>query len=128
MPLANGRKAYAPETAVGTGAKFPLVDPVAAAAEVPSIDQATAANGGANGNNKPRANEDEIEVSGDELAEPTDTRNSTGEDEETRENTAAHARDGDVNKVASVTRPTAPQAKRSNARPKTAVVKEGLPK
>lgn len=124
----QGRKLYAPETAVGTGAQFPLVDPVAAAAEVPSIDQSTVANGGANGKNKPRINEDQINVSGDELAEPTDSRNSTGEDEETRENTAAHARDADVNKKADVTRPTAPQAKRSNARPANATVKAGLPK
>lgn len=121
-----GMYAYAPETAVGTGAATPLVNPVTAAGKVPSIKSATIANGGAGGNNKPRAAEQHVNVSGDELAEPTDDRNSTGEDEETRENANAHALDGDVNKLASVTRPTAPQAKRATARPANAVQKKGL--
>ena len=123
----QGMKQFAPETAVGTGANTPLVDPAVQAAKVPSIKQSTLANGGARGNNRPRANEDFVAVSGAELAEPTDDRNSTGEDEETRENSAAHARDGDVNKVASTVRPTEPQAKRSNARPASAVQKPQLP-
>lgn len=125
MPLANGPKAFAPETAIGTGAKFPLADEVEMANLTPSVDASTAGQG----KNKPRANENsDMKPSGDELAEPTDNRNSTGEDEETRENANAHARDADANKVASTVRPTAPQANRSNARPKNSVVKPGLPK
>jgi hypothetical protein len=124
----QGMKQYAPETAVGTGAATPLVDPVAAAAKVPSIDQSTVGSGGANGKNKPRANENsDIKPSGDELAEPTDDRNSTGEDEETRENANAHKDDADVNKEASTVRPTEPQALSKHARPASAVQKPQLP-
>lgn len=121
MPLANGMKQYAPETAVGTGAATPLVDPAAAAAKVPSIDQSTVGNGGAGGKNRPRANENsDIKPSGADLAEPTDKRKSTGEDEEVRENPNAHADDADVNKVAKTVRPTEPQANAKHQRPKTA--------
>lgn len=124
MPIKN----FAPETAVGTGAQTPLVDPLVQAQAVPSIKKTGLTAAGANGQNKPRVNEDQINVSGAELAEPTDDRNSTGEEEEVRSNPNAHARDADVNKVASTTRPTSPQSKRANQRPANAPQREGLPK
>lgn len=124
----QGQKLYAPETAVGTGAQTPLVDPAAAAALVPSIDQSTVSGGGAGGNNKPRANESAtIQPSGNTLAEPKDTRTSTGEDEETRTNPVAHARDSQANAVASTVRPTVPQDNRSNARPAGTPTSSNLP-
>ena len=117
---------YAPETAIDTGALNPLVDPVVAATATPSVDETTAGKY----KNHPRANENsDIKPSGDELAEPTDDRNSTGEDEETRENPNAHANDAVANKVLNdANRPVEPQAKRANARPASATVKKDLPK
>lgn len=100
---------FAPETAVGTGAQEPLVDEYAAAEQVPTVDENTLGTG-RRSLNRPRVNEDEIDYSGEKVADDASTEVSNGEDFETREVVAdPHADDAEVNQLAEDTRPEAPQ-------------------
>lgn len=108
---------FAPETGIGTGAANPLVNEYDAAVATPTVDESTLG-AGKKSKNQPRANEpSDVKPSGAALADKATNRKSTGEDEETRSNPNAHADDADVNKVASATRPAAPQGKAKHNRP-----------
>lgn len=101
---------FAPETAVGTGAKEPLVDEVEAATAVPTVNESTAGRG----KNKPRAGESsDIKPSGERVADDASDLLSTGEEQERRsgENDNVGG-DEDVNKLASEARPAEPQKTR----------------
>lgn len=102
---------YSPETAVGTGALEPLVDEYEAATAVPTVDEKTLDESGKRSRNKPRPGEDEVNYSGDKVAEPTSDEKSTGEDAEVRsgENLNVSPDDAEVNQPADEVRPEAPQ-------------------
>ena len=109
---------YAPETAVATGAVEPLVDEYEAATAVPTVDESTLGTL-KRSTNRPRPGEDEIDYSGEDVAEPTSDDKSTGEDETTRRDVEdAHALDGEVNKLASEVRPAEPQATKAGRKRK----------
>jgi len=101
---------FAPETAVGTGAKEPLVNEVEAATAVPTVDETTAGKG----KNQPRqAEASDIKPSGEPVADDASDLLSTGEEQERRsgenENVGG---DEDVNKLAEDARPEEPQKTR----------------
>ena len=107
--------AYAPETAVGTGAVEPLVDEVEAATKVPTVDESTAGQG----KNKPRqAEASDLKVSGEDVGDSgTGTVLSNGEDFETREVAAdPHADDADANTTED---PEVPQAVKPSRKSKS---------
>lgn len=101
---------FAPETAIGTGAKEPLVDEVEAAEATPSVDASTAGQG----KNKPRPNESsDIKPSGEKVADDASDLLSTGEEAEVRDGKNDNVGgDADVNKLASEARPAKPQQTR----------------
>lgn len=121
----QGRKQFAPETAIGTGAAEPVVDEVEAAKQVPSVDESTAGQG----KNQPGNEGVTVEYSGQTFAEAnedmetdaggTDTEPSTGQDYETRQAdkddepggdaVGATVADSEVNSKAEDVRPEAPQ-------------------
>ena|SRR5690242_9557794 len=118
---------FAPETAVGTGAKDPIVDEYEAAKEVPTIDESIL--DGTRSQNGPETDRT-IAYSGEPTAEPTtgDDERSTGEDYETRnvdDDTNAGAAvvkdDPEVNKPAEEVRPEAPQATKRTRKAKDTV-------
>jgi len=110
MPLANGPKAFAPETAIGTGAAFPLTSEYDAAVATPSVDESTLG-AARKSNNQPGDRTGVVKPSGDPVADPASDEVSSGKDKETRDgkNLNVVDPDPDVNKVASTVRPTAPQ-------------------
>lgn len=121
MPLANGPKAFAPETAIGTGAKVPLTSEYDAAVATPSVDESTLGVD-RKSKNEPGPRTGVVAPSGDPVADPASDELSTGEDKETRDgnNLNVNTEAGDtatVNKEASTVRPTSPQ---STKRTKTA--------
>lgn len=112
----QGRKQFAPETAVGTGAAEPVADEFEAAKETPSVDESTL-DGGRSRNRPGEAGS--VEYSGDKVAEDASDEKSTGEDYETRNadndevplaGAAVVKDDPDVNKPVDEVRPDAPQA------------------
>lgn len=112
----QGRKEFAPETAVGTGAAEPLVDEFEAAKQVPSVDENSIKGG--RSKNQPDDTRT-IKNSGDPVGDPASDEKSTGEDEETRHVADdAHADDDKVNKPAAETRPKAPQATKASRKRK----------
>lgn len=128
----QGRKQFAPETAIGTGAAEPVVDEVEMAKQVPSVDESTAGHG----QNQPGNDGSHAEYSGESYREAmadaytdeggTDTEASTGEDLEVRRSKDEDKPGGDavgdvvadseVNSKAEDTRPEAPQKRQGRSK------------
>jgi len=112
MPLANGPKAFAPETAIGTGAAFPLTSEYDAAVATPSVDESTLGVS-KKSKNFPGDRTETVKPSGEDIGDSgTGEVLSTGQEREVRDgnNLNVLANDPDVNKVASTVRPAEPQA------------------
>lgn len=125
----QGRKLFAPETAVGTGAAEPVVDEYEAAKEVPSVDESTLDESGGRSQNFVHDTKT-IAYSGETVAEPTSDAVSTGEDYEVRnkdDDTAAGAAvdsvitDAEVNAPADEVRPDVPQATKATRKKRETV-------
>lgn len=132
--MKQGRKDFAPETALGTGAAEPVVDEYEAAKEVWSVDESTVKGGSQNQPGRAGtiaySNETHVEATKDLGQEPAenDTNVSNGEDYETAnkdDDTLAGAGvdsaiTGDqVNSKAEDVRPDVPQATKATKKRST---------